>query len=234
MIFNHGYHRQSSQATHLEKYTSLQTSHDLHSASSPTKISSHIGINHNFTDFLMAKSLKEQLFSAGIASKKQLKTAEIEQRKKAKTLPAKHKKGSTSNDTHIEMAQQEKKAKDRELNELKQQELLKKAKQAEIQQLLEQHQIKVPQDADIRFHFLHNTKIKDIWLTQEQHDQLTAKLITPICFNNHTYLVSIEVYEKILARDPALALSNDQNLKQRIQAEEEEYADFPIPDDLNW
>jgi uncharacterized protein len=46
-------------------------------------------------------------------------------------------------------------------------------------------------------------------------------------------LVPAAIAERIILRDPSAVVQND-DARRRMAAEEAEYADFPIPDDLHW
>jgi len=182
----------------------------------------------------MAGSLKDQLFKAGLASKKQVKQVELDQRKQSKQ----GKKSKAQDDNHtaaaIEAARLEKQQKDRALNEARQLEQAQRAAQAEIRQLVEQHRIALPAQGDIRYQFLSLGKVKQLWINAELQRQLANKTLVLVCVNNRFELVPQAIGERIIQRDPDAVIQEDTERRDKIAAEEAEYAEYQIPDDLDW
>ena len=179
----------------------------------------------------MAGSLKDQLFKAGIASKKQIKQVELEKRKQSK-------QGSKpDNDQHaasVEAARQEKLQKDRALNQARKQAQAQRAGQAEIRQLVDQHRIRLPKDGDIRYYFISQGKVKQLWINADLQRQLASRRIALVCVDERFELVPYEIAERIIQRDPGAVIKEDTERRDKIAAEEAEYEQFQIPDDLDW
>jgi uncharacterized protein len=47
-------------------------------------------------------------------------------------------------------------------------------------------------------------------------------------------LVPGPIAERIVQRDPAAVVQDDEERKREIASDEQAYAEFPIPDDLHW
>ncbi|RAU19792.1 DUF2058 domain-containing protein [Nitrincola tibetensis] len=179
----------------------------------------------------MAGSLKDQLLKAGVASKKQAKQVELDQRKQKK-----QKKPPTDQATaqHLEAARLEKIEKDRLLNEQRKKEQDRKAALAEIKQLAQQHQVRPPSQADVRYNFIYDSKVKHIWIDSALQKQLALKQLTLVAVEAKFILVPTDIAQRIIQRDPLAVVQDEEERKKQIAAEEAEYADYAIPDDLDW
>lgn len=180
----------------------------------------------------MAGSLKDQLFKAGLASKKQVKKVELEQRKQTKQ--GKKQSSAETSTEAIEAARLQKLEKDRALNEAKQQAQQKKAAQAEIRQLVAQHRVALPTEGDIRYQFLSMGKVKQLWINADIQRQLTNRSLVLVCVDGRFELVPTPIGERIVLRDPNAVIKEDTEKREKIAAEEAEYAEYQIPDDLDW
>ena len=78
-----------------------------------------------------------------------------------------------SSQQKIEQEQREKQQRDLELNKQRDADRAKKALSAEVRQIVLQHKIEIPKDAEVSYNFEHNKKIKKIYVTTIQQDQLT-------------------------------------------------------------
>lgn len=179
----------------------------------------------------MAVSLQDQLLKAGIANKQQAKQAKQEKRKKAK-----QKKGSApapeqDQQAALEAARLAKQEKDRELNRQRQQEQAQKARLAEARQLIQQHAVRLPRDGETRYNFVHESKIKSLWIDNTLLNQLARGQLRIVCFEQQYSLVPAEIAERIEERLPGTLLARP---KDETPAEDDPYADYQIPDDLMW
>ena len=181
----------------------------------------------------MAGSLKDQLFKAGLASKKQVKKVELDQRKVSKQGKKSSSKESSSTEA-IEAARLLKIEKDRALNEARKQDQQKRAAQAEIRQLVQQHRIALPTEGDIRYQFLSQGKVKQIWINADIQRQLTNQTLALVCVDTRYELVPLAIGDRIVQRDSSAVIKEDTEKRDKIAAEEAEYAEFQIPDDLDW
>ncbi|WP_409525639.1 DUF2058 family protein [Nitrincola sp. MINF-07-Sa-05] len=179
----------------------------------------------------MAGSLKDQLLKAGIASKKQAKQVELEKRKHSKQKTTAQPAESSAS---LEAKRKEKVEKDRLLNEQRKQEQAQRAAQAEIKQLVQQHRITLPGNGEQRYNFIYDNLVKSIWINAELQAQLARKQLAVVAVNNKFELVPTEIAQRIILRDPSAVVTDEEERKQQIAAEEAEYAEYQIPDDLDW
>lgn len=176
----------------------------------------------------MAISLQEQLLKAGVASK--------EQAKKAKQAKKKQKKGQAPEDAQsqqaaLEAARREKAAKDRELNRQRQAEQAQKAATAEVRQLIAQHSVPRPKDGETRYNFVHEKKVKQLWINDALLGQLARGQLLIAFFDGDYHLIPAETAERIRQRLPDVVLPRPE---PEQPAEDDPYADYKIPDDLMW
>lgn len=171
-------------------------------------------------------SLKDQLMKAGLADAKKARKADHEKRQEARD-PA----GPSSK----QIAQQvlaDKAQRDRELNQAQEQEKQQKAVLAQIRQLIETQRIS-RQGGDVAYQFTDEKKIKKLYVTGAQQQQLVKGQIAIVRFGDGHELVPTVVAEKIRQRDAAaIVLLNTR--QENAVAEDDPYAAYVIPDDLMW
>lgn len=176
-------------------------------------------------------SLQDQLLKAGIVDKKKAKEIKKEQRKKAKQTP----KGSQPVDEAREQAKQalaEKSRRDREINKQQQAEADRKAIFAQIIQLIKMNRI-ARTGGEIAYQFTDGKKIKKLYVTAEQQNQLTRGQLAIVTLDEAYELVPAVVAEKIKQRDskPIVLLHSPGDTEVE---DDDPYADYQIPDDLMW
>lgn len=171
-------------------------------------------------------SLKDQLMKAGLADAKKARRAEHEKRVQAKDPNAENA------NTLAQKALAEKAERDRELNRARNAEMEQKALAAQIRQLIEQHRID-RKSGDVSYQFTDQRKIKKLYVTQAQQDQLARGQIAIVRQEESYELVPTVVAEKIRTRDETvIALLNTRSSTQ--DSEDDPYAAYQIPDDLMW
>lgn len=171
-------------------------------------------------------SLKDQLMKAGLADAKKARRAEHEKRVQARDPNAENAQ------TLAQKALAEKTERDRELNRARDAELAQKALGAQIRQLIEAHRID-RKGGDTSYQFTDNRKIKKLYVTQAQQDQLARGQIAIVRLGEGHELVPTVVAEKIRTRDEAAVVLL--NTRSNTEAPEDDpYAAYQIPDDLMW
>lgn len=178
----------------------------------------------------MAKSLQQQLMSAGLANKKQARQA-----KHAKRVQASRQQAGDEQETSAQRAQrlqQEKAAKDRQL--AAQQQARREAAEAEaqIRQLIVANRLARTQ-GDQAYQFVDGKKIQKVYVTAEQHKQLSNGRLALVSLAENYELVPAQVAEKIAQRDGSCVLVLNNDAKAPLD-EDDPYADYVIPDDLMW
>lgn len=171
-------------------------------------------------------SLKDQLMKAGLADAKKARRAEHEKRVQAKQPDA------DSAQALAQKALNEKAERDRELNRARDAELARKALAAQVRQLIEAHRID-RKGGDVSYQFTDQRKIKKLYVTPAQQDQLARGQIAIVRLGDGHELVPTIVAEKIRSRDEAAVVVLNQRNSSGAE-EDDPYAAYQIPDDLMW
>lgn len=168
---------------------------------------------------------------AGLADEKKAKALKKEKYKQRKQQP----KGTTEvNETQVRarQAQTDKAERDRQLNRERQQVAERKAVQAQIRQLVESNRVD-RKYGETSYQFVHDKKIKKIFVDDTMLDQLSRGRLAVICVNDSYELVPEAVARKIQERDESAVLVLHER-KQDDNAADDPYAGYEIPDDLMW
>ncbi|MFA5984135.1 MAG: DUF2058 domain-containing protein [Methylococcaceae bacterium] len=179
------------------------------------------------------QSLQDQLLKAGLASSAQVKTAKTDKRKQEQ-LQRKN-KAEQDNEAKLlaQKAQAEKIEKDRELNQLRQQNEERKQISAQIKQLIEAN--KLAQDFDgLAYHFNVGGKVKTLYVTEQIRDKIISGQVVVVKFAKKFELVEAEVGQKIAMRDQACLVVSHAEAEAENSVIEEAYKNYQIPDDLIW
>lgn len=179
----------------------------------------------------MSISLQEQLLQAGLVDQKKAKQVKKDKRKTAKQQ--KHSKQGIIEDSQqaAQKALKEKAERDRKLNEERNQRAERRAILAQIKQLIETNKISRG-EGDTAYNFVDNNKVKKLYVTIDQHRQLSSGQLAIASFQKGYELIPTPVAQKIAERDESCVIIASE--KNAIQEAEDEYADYKIPDDLMW
>jgi uncharacterized protein YaiL (DUF2058 family) len=173
----------------------------------------------------MASSLKDQLLKAGLTNAKKARKAEHDKRVESRDPGAV---------TALELAQQaqaEKAERDRELNRQQKAAQDQKALAAQVRQIIETHRI-ARQGGEVSYQFTADKKVKKLYVTAAQQDQLARGLIAIARLGEQFELVPAVIAEKLREHDAAaVVLLNE---KSAAATDDDPYKDYPIPDDLMW
>ncbi|KAA6185057.1 DUF2058 domain-containing protein [Thiohalocapsa marina] len=172
----------------------------------------------------MANSLQDQLLKAGLVSDQQLKQAKSKKRKQQRA-------GATDDAARrqVRQAASEKKRQDRELNRQREEEARRKAELVAIWQLIRDQ--RVPRDAgDLAYNFTDGSTLKRLYVNAEQQRQLVAGELAIVRQDDFYQLVPAQVAERVAAFDASLVLVRNTPAAE----EDDEYADYKVPDDLMW
>ena len=179
-------------------------------------------------------SLQDQLLKAGLIDKKTAKQAGKEKRKEQRVARRDKNAVDTAKEAR-DQAVAEKQARDRELNQQRNEAQQQKAIAAQIKQLISNHrQKKHNGGAEIEYHFTDNKVIKKMRVCPLVNRQLVNGQLAIVKSNESYELVPRVVADKIAQRDTSFVIAlNDSN--QTVQVDEEDpYKDYQIPDDLMW
>lgn len=177
-------------------------------------------------------SLQEQLRRAGLVKEKQVKNVQkrqhsddVKRRKSAERVPDPMK-------ALAERELAEKAAKDRELNLQRQAKLEARARAAEIKQLVDTHRV-ARDGGEIAYNFVLGKKIKKMYVRPEQRDALVSGSLRIVLTGDQFDLVPAAIAERIAERDPK-RIAPLRNSGTGNAADDEHYAKFQVPDDLDW
>ena len=181
----------------------------------------------------MGNSLQDELLKAGLIDKKKIDQA-AKQKKAAKKKKVAKKKSRPAPviDPEIQRQRDEKAARDRELNQQRDEVRRQREVNAQVRQLVSKNRHpRVERDEDIPFHFENKGKIKRLFVSPETHQMITDRKLIIVNDNGQFELVPPPIAEKIRSRNPSLVI----DLPEETQpAEDDPYADFKVPDDLMW
>jgi uncharacterized protein YaiL (DUF2058 family) len=128
--------------------------------------------------------------------------------------------------------QAEKTARDRELNQLRQQQEEQKQLAAQVKQMIELNRL--PMDAEgLAYNFTDNNKVKRLYVSASMRDQIAEGRLAIVKLGESYEVVSAETAKKIQLRDTAsLMVFNERN---KVAATvDDAYAAYQVPDDLIW
>lgn len=180
----------------------------------------------------MGNSLSAQLLKAGLVNKKQVGKAKQEQYQKTKKQQKGKKNKETPSDSKLlaKQAQEAEKERVRLLNRQRLEEGKQKEVMAQVGQMIEDAKIKIT--GELAYNFADGNKIKKIYITKEIRNQLGNGQLAIVKHKGQYQLTPAEVAKKIAARHKeTVIVLND---PQQKAAEDDPYAEFPIPEDLEW
>jgi uncharacterized protein YaiL (DUF2058 family) len=193
----------------------------------------------------MNKSLQDQLLGAGLVDGKKAKQISKDSRKQKKQ------KGKSKevelNEAQIAalQVQQDKLERDQALNLQRKLESDKKALAAQVAQMISHFKF-ARKGGELEYNFTDNNKVKKILVTQAVYDEIVRGRLCVVRSGEVYELIPKPVAEKILERDSESVVVNNESpkkLKQDqgvaapqpgVQSDDDYYAQFAIPDDLNW
>ena len=201
----------------------------------------------------MSESLRDQLVKAGLATASQAKKAErqakAEQHANRSGKPEKPGKPGKTKQRKVDpnspeavkararKQQAEKRARDKALAETRNEKAAAKALRAEIKQIISQNEQrkKESSDEDVPYQFVHGKKIKKIHVPPAQREQLIKGSLVVVNNDGLYSLVGKDVAEQIRARDPKRIITGQEEKKDPEPGSDDEYyAQFEVPDDLDW
>lgn len=179
----------------------------------------------------MANSLQDQLLKAGLVSKQQAKQNRSSKKKTKKRQGGVDQEAQARKRALAE--QQRKKAEqDRELNRKHAEEARARAQAEELRQLIHAHRL-TREGADIAFNFTDGGKLKRLYVNAEQQKGLIAGRLAVVRQDTFFELVPKDIAERVAERNAALVLVLNKPDETKAD-EEDEYADYQVPDDLMW
>ncbi|MEM6999286.1 MAG: DUF2058 family protein [Pseudomonadota bacterium] len=196
----------------------------------------------------MAGSLQDQLIAAGLATKDQAKKAKNEKKAERRAKHNQQKKSAKNKQdapqSELTLAQKraaqlkaQKASRDKAVAKIHNEKAQERALRAEIQQLIKQHdqRKKETQEDDQPYNFVHGKKIKKIYVPKAQIEQLSKGTLVIVNNNGFYHLLPKEAADKVAERDPKrIIVAHDKGTTSGNAEDDEYYAQFEVPDDLDW
>jgi len=186
----------------------------------------------------MGDSLRDQLLKAGLVTESQVARTQNEQQRKQHQH--KKKSGRKAPDPEAQArqrkaaeAQAAKAARDRELNQARQDKAAARARAAEIRQLVDQHRLPPLEGENLEyFNFVTFRKIRRIAVNDERREKLRSGELCIVWFEGRTAMVPAEVAARIRERDEQAVIAYREGPEE--VDENDPYTDYVVPDDLVW
>ena len=180
----------------------------------------------------MGNSLQDQLLKAGLVDKSKASKTRQQQKKQARQQRNVKGDAAAPVDPQRQREQAEKLARDRELNEQRNEARRQREIAAQVKQLVINNRHPRPaSDDDQPFYFENKGKIKRIHVSPQTHRLITAGKLVIVNYNGVFELVPADTGEKIRQRNPSLVI--DLPGEQPADADDP-YAAYQVPDDLTW
>ncbi len=116
-----------------------------------------------------------------------------------------------------------------------------RALRAELKQLIKGNDQRSAEqrDDDVPYNFVHGKKVKRIYITPAQQRQLSSGQLVIVNDDGRYYLVAADIAERVRARDPKRIITAHEKPASDDAApapgsDDEYYAKFAVPDDLDW
>ncbi len=180
----------------------------------------------------MKNALQEQLLKAGLATEKQINKANAAKKKSKKQAPRKPKNQRNQAKSDLAAAYAaRKKAEAAEHAEKQRLAALKKANKATIDALIRDNTLNKDK-AEIPYQFLVGTTIKKVYVTEAQKTQLLNGELGIVFRKGQRCIIPKAIVDKILELDPQKVVFI--NKPEDKPDTPDEYAEFEVPDDLDW
>ncbi len=185
----------------------------------------------------MSKSLQEQLLGANLVDTKKAKKIAKENRKE-KNAQRRSKEPTISEAQAAALAtKQEKIARDSALNQQRNLAAEQKALQAQVAQMIKHYRVDKQGD-DTEYNFTDGKTIKKIRLGKAISEEVIRGRLCIAKLDNQYEIIPRPVAEKIRERNTdAIVVFNptpSQAKSTAVESDDDYYAQFEIPDDLDW
>ena len=179
----------------------------------------------------MSNPFQDQLLKAGLVTKKQVQKVQQEKNKKYKQQRSKKTQAVDETKLKAQQVAQKKAERDRELNKRKEEQAQQKAISIEINQLITNNCLARDESCDIVYNFDHNKKVRRIYVNAEMKQQIVQGKVGIARIEGRYELVLKSIAEKIQQRNAKRVVIFD---AQEKVAEDDDYSEYEIPDDLTW
>lgn len=180
----------------------------------------------------MSISLRDQLLKAGLVNQKQVKQVSKDKQKQKRM---EHKGQVEIDDTQQRLAQEamaEKVKRDQELNRQQQEKVEQKARAAQVKQLIEATRLPKLSTEDY-YNFVDDKKVKRLSVNSLMRSKLSNGALAIVQHGGGYEVIPREAALKVQERDPRrIVLLN--TVTEEVEAGDDPYAAYKIPDDLMW
>jgi uncharacterized protein YaiL (DUF2058 family) len=177
----------------------------------------------------MGNSLQDQLLKAGLVSTQQAKQSKSNKRKQRRQ--GRHEDDETKRREALARTQADKAARDRELNRQREEEAKRKAEDNAIRELIHRHRI-ARGDGDLAYNFADGAALKRLYVNAGQHAAIVGGQLAIVRQDTFYELLPGEIAERLAERAPERILV--WNRTGDTSAEDDDYAEYQVPDDLMW
>lgn len=180
----------------------------------------------------MGNSLQEQLLKAGLVDKNKANKAKKQQKTQARQQRNVKGAAPPKLDPQQQKEQAEKAARDRELNERRNEARRQREIAAQVKQLVNNSRHPRPEsEDDLPFYFENKGKVKRLFVSPKTHNMITSGQLRIVNMNGVFELVPPDVAEKIRQRNPSLVIDLPE---EQGPEKDDPYAQYQVPDDLMW
>lgn len=181
----------------------------------------------------MKNALQDQLLKAGLTTEKKVNKANAERKRQNKQAPKKakserNKPQKSDLAAAYEARQHQEKKEHAEAQRLKAQ---RKANRAQVRQLVKDSTLNKVQGEAV-FQFVIGSNVKRVHISEDIKTKLVNGQLGITFQDGARCVVPAEVIDKIIQLDPDKTVFL--NRPESGDNKEDEYADFDVPDDLDW
>ena len=180
----------------------------------------------------MGNSLRDQMLKAGLVSKGKVKQQKQNSGKKRRRQSPQQDSGNPAL-AQAEAVRKAKQQRDRALNLEREQAKQRKELRARMRQLLRKERVN-DKKAEDRYNFTIGERLKSLYVTSRQRQQLMAGELAIVLFGDSQYLVPVATVTKARALDAGVVVYQDEPPQASGEDADDPYADFKVPDDLIW
>lgn len=178
----------------------------------------------------MAGSLKDQLLKTGLANNKQARRAEHEKRQ---TRTRRDKGEAVEDVTELARASREAQAeRSRALNAEREEQARARALVAQVAQLVSQHRLERA-GGESAYQFVDERKVRKLYVKADMVEPLSRGRLAIVRQGEGYEVVVADIARRLRERLPEVVVLLHEG-KEAMPAEDDPYADYPIPDDLMW
>ena len=180
---------------------------------------------------IMGNSLRDQLLKKGLVTKKQVNKA-LNEKSASRSKKGNRETGEDDGiQKKIQQTREEQAARARELNRQRNEAAREKEIQSQVRQIINKNVIQV--EGDISFHFVENKKIKKLFVSKKIAEGLRKGRMAVVKEDEQYFVVPEKAATQVQDRKAeCVILLNTPETKESDP--NDPYAEFPIPDDLEW